>query len=80
MRTIDRAASFKRDYKREAKGQHRARHLKPDLLLIYRKTDTEEGGSRHRRDSMRERISAIKRSSTVTPGSSTLWPTSQPLA
>lgn len=24
MRTIDRASSFKRDYKREAKGQHRA--------------------------------------------------------
>ena len=74
MRTIDRPGSFKRDYKREAKGQHRATldkdlvpvlkalatdqpleprhhdhdltgrwigyrecHLKPDLLLIYRK-------------------------------------------
>lgn len=74
MRTIDRPGSFKRDYKREAKGQHRASldrelvpvlkalmtdqplaaryrdhdltgdwigyrecHLKPDLLLIYRK-------------------------------------------
>ena len=24
MRTIDRATAFKRDYKREAKGQHRA--------------------------------------------------------
>ena len=24
MRTIDRASSFKRDYRREAKGQHRA--------------------------------------------------------
>jgi mRNA interferase YafQ len=24
MRTIDRASAFKRDYKREAKGQHRA--------------------------------------------------------
>jgi mRNA interferase YafQ len=74
MRAIDRASSFKRDYKREAKGQHRATldaelkpvivalatdqplaakyrdhelngdwkgyrecHVKPDLLLIYRK-------------------------------------------
>ena len=76
MRAIDRATSFKRDYKREAKGQHRATvdaelkpvivalvtdeplaakyrdhelngdwkgyrecHIKPDLLLIYRKVD-----------------------------------------
>ena len=76
MRSIDRATTFKRDYKREAKGQHRitldndlktvlialvtdqlldARyrdhdlsgdwagyrecHVKPDLLLIYRKSD-----------------------------------------
>lgn len=74
MRTIDRPGSFKRDYKREAKGQHRATldsellpvlgalatdqplaprhrdhdlsgdwagyrecHIKPDLLLVYRK-------------------------------------------
>lgn len=78
MRTIDRASSFKRDYKREAKGQHRTTldrelipvlkalvadrpldpkyrdhdlsgdwagyrecHVKPDLLLIYRKSDTD---------------------------------------
>ena len=78
MRAIDRASSFKRDYKREAKGQHRATldselkpgivalvtdqllaakyrdhelngdwkgyrecHVKPDLLLIYRKVDTD---------------------------------------
>jgi mRNA interferase YafQ len=78
MRTIERAASFKRDYKREAKGQHRATldselkpilealatdrslgprhrdhdlsgdwagyrecHVKPDLLLIYRKSDAD---------------------------------------
>lgn len=78
MRTIDRASSFKRDYKREAKGRHRATlnddlravllalvtdqpldvkcrdhdlsgdwagyrecHIKPDLLLIYRKSDTD---------------------------------------
>ena len=78
MRTIDRSSAFKRDYKREAKGQHRktlvddlksvvaalvhdqkleARycdhdlsgdwagyrecHIKPDLLLIYRKADTD---------------------------------------
>lgn len=76
MRTIERPSSFKRDYKRESKGQHRATldevlipvlkalvvddplepryfdhplvgnwdgyrecHLKPDLLLIYRKID-----------------------------------------
>ena len=49
MRTIDRASSFKRDYKREAKGQHRStldNELKPvlvalvtDLLLIYRKSE-----------------------------------------
>ncbi len=78
MRTIDRASSFKRDYKRESKGQHRATldsalkrvlvalvtdqpldakcrdhdligdwagyrecHIKPDLLLIYRKPDAD---------------------------------------
>lgn len=76
MRTIDRASSFKRDYKRETKGQHRVTldsslrsvlvalvtdkpldakyrdhdlsgdwagyrecHVKPNLLLIYRKSD-----------------------------------------
>ena len=76
MRTFDRATAFKRDYKREAKGQYRATldsdlrpvlialatdqplhikyrdhdlsgnwgdyrecHIKPDLLLIYRKSD-----------------------------------------
>jgi len=81
MRTIDRASSFKRDYKREAKGQYRTLldnilipavlalandqalqphqrdhdlsgdwngyrecHIKPDLLLIYRKYDTHDGG------------------------------------
>ena len=78
MRTIDRASSFKRDYKREAKGLHRATldatlmaillalaedqvldprhrdhdlsgewagyrdcHVKPDLVLIYRKPDAD---------------------------------------
>lgn len=78
MRTIDRSSAFKRDYKREAKGQHRAAletdvadvlkalvddqplgsryrdhdlsgdwagyrecHVKPDLLLIYRKSDND---------------------------------------
>lgn len=78
MRTIDRSSAFKRDYKREAKGQHRATledalklvllalatdrplaaryrdhdlsgdwagyrecHIKPDLLLIYRKSDSD---------------------------------------
>lgn len=76
MRTIEKTGQFKRDYKREAKGQYRATldaefmpvlvslandvpleprhhdhgltgnwsdhrdcHLKPDLLLIYRKPD-----------------------------------------
>ncbi|MCE5388596.1 MAG: type II toxin-antitoxin system YafQ family toxin [Acidithiobacillus sp.] len=78
MRTIDRASAFKRDYKHEAKGKHRATlnedlrsvlvalataqpldakyrdhdlsgdwagyrecHIKPDLLLIYRKSDAD---------------------------------------
>jgi mRNA interferase YafQ len=78
MRTIDRASAFRRDYKRESKGQHRATlddaiqpvllalatdqpldercrdhdlsgdwagyrecHVKPNLLLIYRKSDTD---------------------------------------
>jgi mRNA interferase YafQ len=78
MRTIDRASSFKRDYKREAKGQYRTTldgtlrsilvalatdqplspkyrdhdlsgdwagyrecHVKPDLLLIYRRSDAD---------------------------------------
>jgi len=76
MRTIERSSPFRRDYKREARGRHRAKlnddlmpvlaalandqpmdprhrdhglsgdwsgyrecHVKPDLLLIYRKTD-----------------------------------------
>jgi len=76
MRTIERSSTFRRDYKRASKGQHRATldnelkpvllalatdyplearhrdhdlagnwlgyrecHLKPDLLLIYRKPD-----------------------------------------
>ena len=37
MRTIDRATAFKRDYKREAKGQHRAtldNDLKPVLVAL----------------------------------------------
>jgi mRNA interferase YafQ len=78
MRTINRSTAFKRDYKREANGQHRATlddalkpvlvalatdlpldaryrdhdlsgdwagyrecHVKPDLLLIYRKSDSD---------------------------------------
>lgn len=77
MRTIERSSAFKRDYKRETKGQHRTTldadllpvlaalvndqplapryrdhdlsgrwegyrecHIKPDLLMIYRKPDT----------------------------------------
>ena len=76
MRTIERSSAFRRDYKREYKGQHRATldadlvpllmaladdqalelrhrdhalsgdwggyrecHIRPDLLLIYRKTE-----------------------------------------
>jgi mRNA interferase YafQ len=76
MRTIERSSAFRRDYKRQAKGQHRATldddllpvltalandkplearlrdhplsgdwsgyrecHIRPDLLLIYRKPD-----------------------------------------
>ena len=76
MRTIERSSAFKRDYKREARGPHRATldvvlrtalralvgdqplapryrdhdlggewvgyrdcHIKPDLVLIYRKPD-----------------------------------------
>lgn len=76
MRTIERSKAFKRDYKRESKGRHRATldadlmhilttladdkplessyrdhdlggmwagyrdcHIKPDLVLIYRKLD-----------------------------------------
>lgn len=37
MRTIERVSSFKRDYKREAKGQHRATldtGLKPVLVAL----------------------------------------------
>ena len=37
MRTIDRSSAFKRDYKREAKGQHRATlddTLKPVLVGV----------------------------------------------
>lgn len=78
MRTIERSSAFKRDYKRESKGQHRLSlddslmtvlvalatdqtldvryrdhdlsgewagyrecHIKPDLLLIYRKSDSD---------------------------------------
>lgn len=78
MRAIERSTAFKRDYKREAKGQHRTTldadlipvlvaltndqllepryrdhdlsggwadyrecHVKPDLLLIYRKVDAD---------------------------------------
>ena len=37
MRTIDQASTFKRDYKREARGQHRAtldNDLKPVLVAL----------------------------------------------
>jgi mRNA interferase YafQ len=35
MRTIERTSQFKRDYKREAKGQHRAT-LDADLFLVVK--------------------------------------------
>jgi mRNA interferase YafQ len=35
MRAIDRPSSFKRDYKREAKGQHRAT-LDADLMPVLK--------------------------------------------
>ena len=78
MRTIERTSAFKRDYKRESRGEHRAKlgellgqvvealaadrplpaanrdhalsgewkdyrdcHVRPDLVLIYRKPDPE---------------------------------------
>ncbi|QLQ26268.1 MAG: type II toxin-antitoxin system YafQ family toxin [Dechloromonas sp.] len=78
MRTIERSTAFKRDYKRESRGRHRATldadlmsilsalgggsspdaryrdhdlsgdwagyrecHVRPDLLLIYRKSDAD---------------------------------------
>ena len=40
MRAIDRASSFKRDYKREAKGQHRTtRDSKLKQVLVALVTD-----------------------------------------
>jgi len=41
MRTIDRPGSFKRDYKREAKGQHRA-SLDADLLAVLKALVTDQ--------------------------------------
>ena len=41
MRTIDRPGSFKRDYKREAKGQHRAT-LDADLLTVLKALVTDQ--------------------------------------
>ena len=35
MRTIDRSSAFKRDYKREAKGQHRAA-LETDVVDVLK--------------------------------------------
>ena len=40
MRQIERTGQFKRDYKREAKRQHRAT-LDADLVLIYQKPDAD---------------------------------------
>ena len=52
MRGIERTTQFKRDYKREMKGRHRTTlsgewagfrdcHVKPDLVLIYEKPDSD---------------------------------------
>lgn len=41
MRTIDRPGSFKRDYKREAKGQHRAT-LDSELLPVLKALATDQ--------------------------------------
>ena len=41
MRTIDRATAFKRDYKREAKGRHRAT-LDNDLKAVFVALVTEQ--------------------------------------
>ena len=38
MRKIERTGQFRRDYKREARGQHRT-SLDADLVLIYQKLD-----------------------------------------
>ncbi|QEZ43969.1 type II toxin-antitoxin system mRNA interferase toxin, RelE/StbE family [Cupriavidus oxalaticus] len=46
MRLIELTSQFRRDYKRELKGPYRSAlrdcrdcHVRPDLLLIYRKPD-----------------------------------------
>jgi len=49
MRTIDRPGSFKRDYKREAKGHHRAA-LESDLLPILKALITDQPLEPRRRD------------------------------
>ena len=41
MRTIDRPGSFKRDYKRETKGQHRAT-LDSELLPVFKALATDQ--------------------------------------
>ena len=40
MRTIEPTGQFRRDFKREKKGQHRAT-LDADLVLIYQKPDAD---------------------------------------
>ena len=46
MRKIERSSAFKRDYKRDHAlsgdwAGYRECHIKPDLLLIYRKPDAD---------------------------------------
>jgi mRNA interferase YafQ len=42
MRRIEPTSAFKRDYKRvKATPKHRDCHVKPDLVLIYRKPNNE---------------------------------------
>ncbi|EQD74264.1 addiction module toxin, RelE/StbE family [mine drainage metagenome] len=49
MRTIERTAQFKRDYKREAKGRHRAT-LDDDVLPVLRALANDQPLKTHHRD------------------------------
>jgi mRNA interferase YafQ len=49
MRTIERTGQFKRDYKREKKGQHRAT-VETDLLPILTALATDQALDAHHRD------------------------------
>ncbi len=49
MRTIERTSQFKRDYKREAKGQHRAT-LDADLMPVFTALANDQPLGQHYRD------------------------------